>query len=51
MPLGTETGLGPGDIVLDGVLAPPKRGTAPTFRPISTVRKGRDGSRCHLVRS
>jgi len=32
---GREVGLGPGDIVLDGDLAPPtKRGTAaPTFRP------------------
>jgi len=29
MPLGTEVNLGPGDIVLDGVAAPPKRGTAP----------------------
>jgi len=29
MPLGTEVGLGPGDIVLDGDPAPPmKRGTA-----------------------
>jgi len=28
MPLGTETGLGPGDIVLDGDPAPPKGGTA-----------------------
>jgi len=32
MPLGTETGLGPGDIVLDGEPVPPppapKRGTA-----------------------
>ena len=32
MPLGTEVGLGPGDIVLDGDLSPPKNGTAsPTF--------------------
>jgi len=29
MPLGTEVGLGPGDIVLDGDLAPSKRATAP----------------------
>jgi len=27
--LGTNVGLSPGDIVLDGNLAPPKRGTAP----------------------
>jgi len=32
MPLGTEVGLGPGDIVLDGDAAPPKWGTtAPLF--------------------
>ena len=31
MPLGMEVNLGPGDIVLDGVAAPPKRGTAPQF--------------------
>ena len=32
MPLGTEVGFGPGDIVLDGDLAPvQKRGTAPHF--------------------
>jgi len=29
MPLGTEVNLGPGDVVLDGVAGPPKRGTAP----------------------
>ena len=35
MKLGTEVGLGPGYIVLDGDVAPPERGTAPlpTFRP------------------
>ena len=33
MPLGTEVGLGPGDIVLDGDPSPPKKGAAaPTFR-------------------
>jgi len=31
MPLGTEANLGPGDVVLDGVAAPPKRGTVPQF--------------------
>ena len=32
MPLGTEINLGPGDVVLDGVLAPRERGTAaPSF--------------------
>jgi len=31
MPHGTEVGLGPGDVVLDGDTAPPKRDTAPQF--------------------
>jgi len=31
MPLGTEVGLGPDDIVLDGGTAPPKRDMAPQF--------------------
>ena len=33
MPLGTEVGLGPGDILLDGNPAPPprKKGTVPQF--------------------
>ena len=41
MPPGTEVGLGPGNIVLDGDPAPPtERGTAAsTFRPMSTVTK------------
>jgi len=39
MPLGTKTGLSPGHIVLDGDPAPPKRGTAPDFRPMSIVAK------------
>jgi len=41
MPLGTEVGLDPGDIVLDGDPAPPtEKGKAPpTFRPMSTVAK------------
>jgi len=29
MPLGTGVNVGSGDVVLDGVAAPPKRGTAP----------------------
>jgi len=43
MPLGTAVGLGPDDIVLDGVQLPPEKkgGTAPNFRPISTVANGR----------
>jgi len=39
MPLGTEVGLIPGNIVLDGDPVPPKRGTAPSFRPMSVVAK------------
>jgi len=41
MPLGTEVGLGPRDIVLDGDPAPPRKGTQwiPTFQPISIVAK------------
>jgi len=31
MPLGMEVNLSPGDVVLDGVAAPHKRGTAPVF--------------------
>jgi len=30
MPLGMEIGLGPGDFVLDGDPAPPRKGTAAT---------------------
>jgi len=35
MPLGTEVGLGPGDIVLDGDPAPPRKGAQqpPLFGP------------------
>jgi len=41
IPLGTEVGLGPGDIVLDGDPAPPmERGTAAiTFQRMSFVAK------------
>ena len=40
MPLGTEVGLGPDDVVLDGDPASPKKeGTAPNFRPMSIVAK------------
>jgi len=50
MKLGTEVGLGPGDIVVDGVSAPPKRGTtAPNSPPMSVVAKRLDRSRCYLV--
>ena len=36
-PLGTEVGLGPGHIVLDGVPAPAKGAQQPSFRPMSIV--------------
>jgi len=41
MPLGTTVGLGTGDIVLDGDRAPLKKGTAPSFWPMSIVAKFR----------
>ena len=51
---GTEIGLGPDDIVLDGDPTPPsqKRGQSPlpNFRPMSIVAKLLDGSRLHLAR-
>ena len=40
MLLGMEVGLDPGHIVLDGDPAPPKRGTAPNFRPMSVWPNG-----------
>jgi len=41
MPLGTEIGLGPGDIVLNGDPAPLERGTAPPlFGPYLFWRNG-----------
>ena len=47
--LGTEVGLGPDDIALDGDPAPPspKRGQSPlpNFRPMSIVAKRSDGRR------
>jgi len=43
----TEVNVGPGDVVLDGVTAPPKRGTAPSFRSASIVAKRLDGWRRH----
>ena len=49
MPLGTEVNLGPGDVVLDGVAAPPKRGTAPSFRPMSIVSRSRISATAELL--
>ena len=40
MPLGTEVGFGPGDIVLDWVQLPlAKKSTVPNFRPVFIVAK------------
>jgi len=40
MPLGMEVVLGPGHIVLDGDLVPPRKGTQPlNFRSMSGVAK------------
>jgi len=48
-------GVGQGDIVLDGDPAPHKKGAqqpaAPILRPMSTVTKLLDESRCHWVRT
>jgi len=42
MPLGTEVNLGLGDVVLDGVAAPPKRGThGAVFGPCPLWPNGR----------
>jgi len=43
MPLGTQVNVGPGDVVLDGVAVPPKRGTAPSFLFMCIVAKLLDG--------
>jgi len=52
MPLGTEVGLGPGDIALAGDQTPAaKKGTTPNFRPMSIVAKRLDGSGYHFVRT
>jgi len=56
MSLGTQLGLGSGDILLDGdpALPPPKKGAqAPLFGPCTlwALAKRLDGSRCHSVRT
>ena len=50
--LGTQVGLGPGHIVLDGDLAPlpQKYGTASNFRPMPIVAKRLNASGYHLLR-
>jgi len=61
MLFGTEVGLGPGDVVLDGLPCPEKREHSPSrFRPMSTVAKqldqdatwygGRPRPRRHYIR-
>jgi len=51
MPHGTQAGLGPGDIVLDGDPAAPfiKRGHSTRNFGLHGVAKRLHGSRCHLV--
>jgi len=39
MPLVTGVNLAPGDVVLNGVEIPPKKGTAPSFRIMFIVAK------------
>jgi len=39
MPLGTEVDLGPGDVVLDGDLAPSKRGHTPSYSPCIVAKR------------
>ena len=50
MPLGMEVGLGPGNVVLDGDPAPPRKGhsSPPLFGPC-IVAKQLNGLRSHLV--
>jgi len=43
MPFGVEVSLGAGDFVLDGDPAPPRKGQALNFRPMSIVPKRLDG--------
>jgi len=45
MHVGTEVNLSPGDVVLDGVAAPPVKGAEPppSFRFMSIVAKRLDG--------
>jgi len=52
MKLGTQVGLGPGHIVLDGGPSSPSPNGAehPNFQPVSVVAKWLHGSRYHLGR-
>ena len=42
MPLGTEVGVGPGDVVLDGTQLSPKVAQTHNFPPMSVVAKWLD---------
>jgi len=50
MKLGTQVGLGPCHIVLNGTYLPQKGHAPPNFWPMSVLAKRLDGWRCHLVR-
>ena len=54
MPFGMDVCLSPGDFVIDGDPVPlPKKGAEPlppNFRPMFTVAKRLNGSRCRLAR-
>jgi len=59
MPLGTDVGLGPGEVLLDGDPVPPKRGTPRQFsvhvycgqtHQDTTWYEGRSQLRRHCVR-
>ena len=50
MPLGTEVGLGPGEIVLDRDPAPPLKDVQPpSFRPMPVVAKRSPISATHVL--
>jgi len=49
MLLGTEVGLGPGGIVLDGEPTPQKKEAHPNFPPMSVVARWLYASGYHLV--
>jgi len=49
MPLGRKVDLIPGDIVLDGDPAPPKRATAPQFSAHVCCDQTAEWIRCHYI--
>jgi len=50
MPLGTEEGLGPGDIVLDGDPAPPFSGRTPNIGGVNMSQERFDRSPRNMAR-